>query len=276
MNPTWIIDTQAIKNTSYEDLPEIIQSMGYGVVTVDYNSLITKDHKFDSPSIFYGTINSARKMNGEIGGLYFDEENYKYHVYYSNLEVHQFEFLNGCFMTPFANLTTMLYFYSKIGIDKKCDKFFIRPDSAVKLFTGMVLDFSDIDDYNNQIWYIANKINPETLIVVSHEQEILEEYRTIICGNEVIASSRYMLNGEPHEDSEVPQRAIELANDVAGSEWKPDDIFVCDIAKIKGDKFRIIELNAFSTAGWYACDVRAIVDKVSKYFLTTRIRQECW
>jgi hypothetical protein len=54
-----------------------------------------------------------------------------------------------------------------------------------------------------------------------------------------------------------------LAEQVAEHKWQADRVYVCDIAQTdEGPK--IIELNAFSSSGLYACDTRAIVKGVSE------------
>ena len=56
----------------------------------------------------------------------------------------------------------------------------------------------------------------------------------------------------------------ELAKHVAEMEWQPDRVYVLDLAYFKDkDEPKIIELNAFSSSGLYACDTYKIVEAVS-------------
>ena len=55
-----------------------------------------------------------------------------------------------------------------------------------------------------------------------------------------------------------------LVNKIATAEWQADRVYVCDIALLDNDVAKVIELNAFSSSGLYACDTLKIVEAVSE------------
>jgi hypothetical protein len=57
-----------------------------------------------------------------------------------------------------------------------------------------------------------------------------------------------------------------MAQEVAQREWQPDRVYTCDIAltEINGkQEARVLEFNAFSCSGLYACDTELIANAVS-------------
>ena len=69
-----------------------------------------------------------------------------------------------------------------------------------------------------------------------------------------------MRDGEPYLEAQIPSEAQETAQAVAealGADF-PDPMFVIDIALSQG-KYRLLEINGFSFASFYACDLKAIV-----------------
>lgn len=67
-----------------------------------------------------------------------------------------------------------------------------------------------------------------------------------------------------------------LAKKIAEADWQADSVYVCDVALIDdfiaadwggppaGLTAKVVELNAFSSSGLYACDTYKIVEAVSK------------
>jgi hypothetical protein len=62
-----------------------------------------------------------------------------------------------------------------------------------------------------------------------------------------------------------------MAQKVAEAEWQADRVYICDVALVDSAPYeggtkqaKIIELNAFSCSGLYACDTYKIVEAVSK------------
>jgi hypothetical protein len=268
----WVVDSQIVKNTRYENLQEIIKDLGYGCEMVNYIPFMTGSHLKYTPdfscSIFYGTINLARLIKNKIFAVYLNEKNIQAHSYISNLDVPKELFLNNGIMSTFDNLEHTY----EVASEYYGESIFLRPTSGVKLFTGFVVNSkNDLLDNIKHLEAMSG-CNKDSIIILSKAANIREEYRSIICNREFVDISRYNVGGKLIEDRQVPLDAIDLCKKVALSEWQPDDVYTCDIAKLKTGEFKILELNSFSCAGWYACDIEKIVKTVSEY--TYKIYEE--
>ncbi|WP_196223178.1 ATP-grasp domain-containing protein [Roseibium sp. RKSG952] len=141
---------------------------------------------------------------------------------------------------------------------------FIRPNRVTKAFTGLVVKADDFDHEVNSLRRLSN-VNDDELVVVAAPKIILGEARFIICGNEVVTGSTYGWDRTLDVRSDVHPSCREVADEVAKRDWKPDTVFTCDVAlaEIDGKSVaRLLELNAFSCSGLYACDTSAIIDAV--------------
>ena len=58
-----------------------------------------------------------------------------------------------------------------------------------------------------------------------------------------------------------------MANTIAKLDWQPDIVYTCDIALLENGDVKVIELNSFSCAGLYACNIEDILIKVSEIAL---------
>jgi hypothetical protein len=141
---------------------------------------------------------------------------------------------------------------------------FIRPNRVTKAFTGLVIKANDFNHEINSLRRLSN-VDDDELVVVAAPKIILGEARFIICENEVVTGSTYGWDRSLDVRSDVHPSCREIADEVAKRDWKPDTVFTCDVAltEIDGKPVaRLLELNAFSCSGLYACDTTAIIDAV--------------
>jgi hypothetical protein len=61
-----------------------------------------------------------------------------------------------------------------------------------------------------------------------------------------------------------PPPPCRLAKIVATNEWQPDICYTVDIAEETNGKISLLEINSFSCAGFYDCDISSIVSSASK------------
>jgi len=260
MDVKWIVDKyifeDRIPKKVFEDLGIEYHEMEYIPFLEDY------DTPYDPEDcvVTYGTINAVRHLK-QYYGTFLREENLKYHVYSSKFASTN-DYLNSDhFFVTFKFLRENPdEVYSKIN----GKSIFIRPDSGSKSFTGKVIPKRDFDLEMDCMKQLYNTSDDE-LILVSTPKQILEESRFIICDNEAISYSRYQIKGEHKVDTNTSKQCIDFVNNILEFQaWTPEEIFTLDVALTpKGPK--IIELNSFSCAGWYACDEKTIIDTVSRY-----------
>jgi hypothetical protein len=142
---------------------------------------------------------------------------------------------------------------------------FLRPDAVTKSFAGMVVSEADFDHEMNSLEKLQH-VMPEDLVVAASARNIRRETRFVVVDGEVVSGSTYGWNGNGDIGLPIDDASIALAREVASRGWQPDRAYTCDVALVEaaGDlKARLIELNSFSCAGLYGCDLDAVVAAVS-------------
>jgi hypothetical protein len=174
------------------------------------------------------------------------------------------DLLNSDFaILPYAEVVRRAKLDGKIGSD-----FFIKPESGMKEFTGQVVRAAYLDDDFDKL-SPHNLIQPDTLCIVADVQDIKAEFRYVICEKEVITGSEYRWDNILDVRRDTHPICDQMANKIAKADWQADTVYVCDVALVADEKTgkdaaKVIELNAFSSSGLYACDTYKIVEAVSK------------
>lgn len=205
----------------------------------------------DGPIVSVGSIAFCRKaIQFKIGlpGAYYSDTRYRYSDYLPKVDSSLF--LNDRpVMTPSALLRRQVdYYFDLLG----SDEIFIRPDSGAKVFPGFVMSRSTWQHEFNCLDQLTG-LTPETIVVISPVKPIAHEYRFVIVNRQVVTGSRYMKHGVLDVDSRVDPRCRSLADRIAAEPYQVDLAYTCDVGMV-GDQAVVIELNAFSTSGLYACD----------------------
>ena len=132
-------------------------------------------------------------------------------------------------------------------------KIFVRPDKGNKLFTGQIVDITEID-------YIGSLFN-EHLVVISKPQSILGEWRFVMKRDtEILGVSLYRYQDNLVSVPSCPPAMRTYVQKVASNikEW-PDELMTLDVAQLTDMSFKIIECNSFSSCGLYAMDPEPII-----------------
>lgn len=263
-NSKWLIDQYILKDDNQSDIESIFNKHNIEYEILSYRPFIDDiTIPFDKAEnvIVYGSCNFVRKTKVYFGN-YCNEKNLLFSNYISNITIPSNYFLNNDFiLVPFKRFKTDIHDFFKMF---NSETLFIRPNSGMKLFTGLVINICNYSEEFNSMKFLTG-VCDDTLIVVSSVKNILKEYRFVICGNSVIDGSLYNVGGKLVKSREnIPQDALNLAKLITTSTWVPDPIFTCDIAETDNG-FKIIELNSFSCVGWYACDPELIITKVTEF-----------
>jgi hypothetical protein len=139
---------------------------------------------------------------------------------------------------------------------------FIRPNSGFKTFAGQRVLRSELAEHINTLDQISS-VMPDTMIMVNPCQDIKGEFRFVIADSKVVAGSEYRWDGKLDVRRDWPHECEELATQVAQHDWQVDTVYTCDVALLNDGKVKIVELNGFSCAGLYACDLDKVVEGVS-------------
>ena len=142
---------------------------------------------------------------------------------------------------------------------------FIKPADGGKLLSGTVLEPGrSLFDAHYAMHRRWTPLPDDFRLLLARVRTIFAEWRFVIVGNEVAASSQYKIGSVLTSRPGAPEGAEAVANTVAKHSWRPTDVFVADVAETE-DGFRLLELNTFGTSGLYDCDLTAIVQSVSAY-----------
>jgi hypothetical protein len=163
-------------------------------------------------------------------------------------------------MLPFAELARCAEFlFATFGRD---GKIFVRPDSPLKLFTGLVVSR---DTLAKDLEFMAFYEFPvESLVVVSSPKTIVNEWRFVVAEGRVVAGSQYKAGSQVVALASNDAAALELASQIAGSGYSPDPVWVLDICQTQDQAYQLLEIGPFSFAGLYGCDQDAVVEAVSR------------
>ena len=262
----WILDSYILDRlTRYSRrcITDILSDQGYPYKIVErkpngfYDPI---DPISDSPVVLYGSHQFVKAINPDgrfqPGGLGVNDRT-AVTAYMSNLPLDWFLNKTGMFLTwsMFKQQAVELF-------DAYASRtLFIRPNSGFKTFAGQVINLGTLDTDIETLDKLTG-VMPETLIMINHTHEIEGEFRFVIADRKVITGSEYRWDGCLDIRIDYPESCFKLAELVAQQEWQVDIVYTCDIALTKNGP-KIIELNGFSCAGLYACDLEKVVKGVS-------------
>ena len=219
------------------------------------------------PVVFYGSLNLAHKILNDkenfIGfpGVYYRPKHYNCSTYYTYFGEHH---VNGeCAFMPWGEFVRRKGRLPFTDDDKS--PVFVRPDSGSKLFTGTLI--KDMKNFDREIAEITrySPIEPTDMVVASRPNWIIDEYRLVVIGSEIITGSRYISDGRLSSsridsDFSAWKYAEKVLSEV---KWRPEEIFVLDICRTM-EGFSVMEIGCFSCCGLYDCDIDIIVKRVSE------------
>lgn len=142
-------------------------------------------------------------------------------------------------------------------------KFFAKPDSGFKLFSGQVFDKARWMEEVKYLKQTSRDRYLDDLVIISAPKEIKAEYRVIVHNRKPITASLY---GYEIESKNWDKNSDALFSFVEKALLQPKSYLperlVLDVAEIGSDIFKILEINCFSTSSFYDCDW----DKIAQTF----------
>ena len=265
MAAKWLIDNYMFDlNPLYRKIPDAFKELGIEYHETSYVPL--RDWQDYGPYengdnvILYGTIGYIKKCPKQFyPGPFGFTSNRQCNVYMSNIP--EGWFLNGDYiMLTWGSLKARgTWIYHLMDTDE----IFIRPVSGDKSFTGQAIhryDFAHEINANQQLTSVTN----ESIIMIapSKRHDILGEFRFIIGDGQVIDGSEYRWDNKLDIRHDYDPDCHEMARRVAKLPWQLDTVYTCDVARTP-DGPKIVELNSFASAGWYACDQKTVISAVT-------------
>lgn len=260
----WLVDeilTERQYESGYPSIAEAAIELGYNVYKTKYIPFSLEPDpnipfRIGSCVVTHGTVQFCRQIDKHLGKIYCPGT-------YFNRNVKSFSLFASHFGELMLNSDFYLIPYAEFVRRRlKPDQVvFIKPDSGMKEFTGKLIAYENFDDEISSMNQIEI-VDSESLCVVAQPKRIDAEFRYVIADREVITGSEYRWDNVLDVRRDTLPICDELAKHVAKIEWQADRVYVCDIAFVEGEA-RIVELNAFSSSGMYACDTYAVVEAVS-------------
>jgi hypothetical protein len=139
---------------------------------------------------------------------------------------------------------------------------FVKPSKDLKAFNGGII-YSDetLMNYLMRTPHMNIDTIKEETVVLAPVQKIYSEYRFFMYKNNILGSSRYMLNGEVIPDVNVPEYMKEAAIEYAKL-YIPNDLYVIDLGDTDNG-VKIVEYNCWNASGFYHCDIQNIIGQVN-------------
>jgi len=226
-----ITDYDTINKTSIIPFSEGSCTVSYG--SIQFNKYMLKTYRFCPGSYFNDEVKKFSAYAPKLGGDILLNDDY--------------------YLLPFGE-------FVRRGL-KPGESVFIKPDSGLKTFTGKVITHENFDHEINSMKQIEIVYN-DTLCVIASTKPIDGEFRYVIADGEVISKSQYSWDHQLEVRIDTFPEGDALAEYVAKMEYQADKVYFCDIAMSNG-MAKVIELNAFSSSGLYACDTDKIAKAVS-------------
>jgi hypothetical protein len=252
---TWLLDEKQ-EESGASDLRNAIEAAGDRHLTISRrearNGTAAQTLPLHScPTLAYGSIEFAKAIRADFyPGKWCDWAALRCEHYYATLGA---LLLNDDYiLLPAGEVkrrqNVML---------QQWQQMFLRPVRADKPFSGFVVARDQAEEIERQLSGVLS----HDLIVLAPAKEIEAEYRTVaVRGRGIVAASQYMRESQLHIERETPVEALQVAEHVVtalGSDF-PDPMYVVDIARYRGE-YRLLEINGFSFASFYACDLEVIV-----------------
>ena len=213
--------------------------------------------KLDGTIIVHGSLQLAKKVKSETQwnpGVICNLPNFLWLTY-----AHHFK---EKLLNPNWDVTDTQSLID-IASQDKLEPCFVRPNDGGKAFHGTPI-------CGSRVLFLAiaksfqRDAKGSVTAIVSPLQTILSEYRMVVINRKVVTGCRYILDDCLDMSPEYPKEAADLAQWVADQDFQPDSAYVVDVAQTPTG-YKVIELNAFSTADWYACDVGKIITAIHEF-----------
>jgi len=253
MQLTWLLDEKG-EEAGVSDLRPAITSIGDRYLTISRKEarIGTQEQTLplhSSPTLAYGSVEFVKAIRNDFyPGKWCDWAALRCDRYFANVGALLVN--EDYLLLPAAEVrrrqSTLLMQWNSL---------FLRPARADKPFSGFVAHSPD--DIERQL----GTVEAYDLVVVAPAKAIESEYRMVAVRSKgIVAASQYMRNGQFIIQRDAPSAVYQVAASVVellGEDF-PDPMYIVDIAHVE-DEYRLLEINGFSYAVLYDCDLEAIV-----------------
>lgn len=261
---TFVIDEGMIQAEEHTGLPAQLRELGYGVEVTSYigrsEDRAVTPYGADQCVVAYGSIGFVEQRVKAIQGIpgcYYARERFMCSSYMPRIPLELLGNAEAVYL-PFGDFERRFdQMYRLFG----ASRLFVRPDSGIKTFTGLCIDLETAPFEISSLKQLT-PVTEKTMVLVAPARVIDAEYRFFIVGGKVITGSQYHVDGKISIDPSVSEVCLRVAEQVAALPRQVDLAYACDVGLFGGVP-KVVELNAFSTSGLYACDSLALFKAVA-------------
>ena len=284
----WLIEPDVFTDNT-DKIIDLLQKDGATVKTIPYipfdENLAERCRSLFGATdcvVFYGSLNFGRKLMTSTfwtPGVYLKGREYECTSYYPVLGFNLLH--HNYMMMPYGDLLRQKEFIFNTfgGFQGPHRKVFIRPNSGMKEFTGMVCPEYSFEECIKIAGFYD--VDPDLLVLVSSVKEIEKEWRFVVVNGKIVAGSLYrdwsrgekMTRGVATKDYVLmhSHSVWEGCDDAdawnaaqrCAEKYNPDTVWTIDIARTQG-LYSVIEIGCFSCAGLYGMDLKLVLDAVSE------------
>lgn len=141
-------------------------------------------------------------------------------------------------------------------------RLFVRPDSPLKPFSGRVVPIEGLTLASFDCGFYYD--DPDLPVIASPVFAVHAEWRLVAIGRTVVAGCGYDPVTHSPTEVPVPDEVVQLGGEVAKRVHSTTPIVVIDIGRTDAG-LRLVELNPFSGADLYKCDLAAVAASVQNW-----------
>lgn len=270
MSVGWLLDAVAF-DYYHDEIAAAVVRNGHSVVSVkrpdppyqwdDVQATYRRAFPRGACVVTHGDIDLVQRVRADrlwTPGVFATIERFFCSHYYARLG--SFLLNEHYAMVPYGELPRCSPFlFDTLG---RSGELFVRPDSPLKLFTGMTIARATFErDYEFMGFH---GFPAETLVVVSSRKQIVAEWRFVVADRCIVSGSQYVDRDQKISRPANDPRALQFANQVVAAGYEPDPVWVLDVCQTDDQRYHLLEIGGFSFAGLYACNKDAVVQAVSE------------
>ena len=262
----WVVETGVFDAAYHERMAQATSAVSHRLVRWDDGWWDAGIPDLDDPVVFHGSLGNAHAIRSRVRafkpGAFCATHAFQCSVWYPRAEkwlLHRrYEILPAAQLVAAPGRA-----FDQVGADHEA---FIRPDSPLKPFAGRVLARNAVSlaALDHGFYYDDEQLP----VVVAPLRSVGQEWRFVVVEREVVAGSGYRAEGRKAVAQAPESAAWRFAAEIASEMEPPEPVYVLDVCETP-EGLRLLELNPFSGADLYACDLDAVVAAVGRFVEAT-------